>query len=163
MKCIHTLFPSGFIVVWKSREEIVISVNALLGNKSQSTWENPALRADDSTQRKVCPHHVACLFLGSTRENISDSAAATPRDDSSSHIRGLFDLEGGGITNCHKADVSSSALINLSIPPSRSSASTHFFLIPANQRRGGSPVGHLSTSRKKRRESKKNIIKKNSK
>lgn len=68
-----------------------------------------------------------------------DSAVAKPGDDSSSRIHGLFDLEGGGITNCHKADVSSSALINLSVPPSRSSASTHFILIPANQRRGYSP------------------------
>lgn len=67
-------------------------------------------------------------------ENMSDSAVAKPGDDSSSRIHRLFDLEGGGITNCHKADVSSSALINLSVPPSRSSASTHFILIPANQR-----------------------------
>lgn len=70
---------------------------------------------------------------------MSDSAVAKPGDDSSSRIHRLFDLEGGGITNCHKADVSSSALINLSVPPSRSSASTHFILIPANQRRGCSP------------------------
>lgn len=102
-------------------------------------------------KERVSCFQVVYPFSGATRENAAGSAAATPRDDSSSQIRGLFDLGGGGITNCHKADVSSSPLINLSVPPSRSSASTHFSLIPANQRRGRSPVGHLRTSREKRR------------
>lgn len=51
-KIIHTLFPPALFVAWKM-QEIVIDVNALLGNTSQSTWENEALRADERTQRKV--------------------------------------------------------------------------------------------------------------
>lgn len=62
-KIIHMLAPPGFIVVWK-RQEIVINVNALLWNTSQSTWEYQML-SSESTQRKVS---CFCLFLGATRE-----------------------------------------------------------------------------------------------
>lgn len=60
-KIIHTLSSPGFIVVWK-RQEIVINVNALLRNTSQSTWEYQTLSGSESTQRKVS-RFLICSFI----------------------------------------------------------------------------------------------------